>query len=65
MLGEIRRNTQHVFRGPCEDVSILTEEIDKLAFLFAVKVGSYKSKPLRVVGSKGIFFVILAGWKKP
>src|SRR3954465_3207142 len=35
--------------GPCEDVPILTEEIDELAFLFAVKVCTYDSVPLWVL----------------
>ena len=48
MLGEFRRDTWHVFGGPCEDVSILMEEIDELAFLFAVEAGTYDNKPLWV-----------------
>ena len=27
--------------GPCEDIPILMEEVDELAFLFAVEVGAY------------------------
>ena len=53
MLGEIRRNTRHVLGGPCKDILILAEEIDELAFLFAVKGGSYESEPLRVFGVQG------------
>ena len=41
MLGEFRRYTWLVFGGPCKDVPILTEEIDELAFLFAVEVCTY------------------------
>ena len=40
VLGELPRNTRHVLGGPCEDVPILTEEVDELAFLFAVQAGS-------------------------
>ena len=40
MLGELPGDTGHVFRGPCEDVLVLTEEVDKLAFLFAAESGS-------------------------
>ena len=53
MLGEIRWYTWHVFGRPCEDVLILTEEIDKLAFLFAVEVCSYDSVPLWVLRIQG------------
>ena len=53
MLGEIRWDTWHVFGGPCEDVPILTEEIDELAFLFAVKVCTYDSVPLWVLRVQG------------
>ena len=49
MLVEIRGSTRHVFGGPCEGVPILTEEIDELAFLFALKAGAYDSVPLRVI----------------
>src|SRR3954468_16568545 len=48
VLGEFRRYTWHVFGGPCKDVPILTEEIDELAFLFAVEGRTYDSVPLRV-----------------
>ena len=48
MLGEILRDTRHVLWGPCKDVSILTEEVDELAFLFTVQVWANDSKPLRV-----------------
>ena len=47
VFGEIHRNTRHVLGRPCKDVPILTEEIDELAFLFAVKVCTYDSVPLR------------------
>ena len=53
MLGEFRGYTWHVFRGPCKDVSILMEEIDELAFLFAVKVCTYDSVPLWVLRVQG------------
>ena len=49
MLGEIRRNTWHVLRRPCKDVPILTEEINELAFLFAIEVCTDDSVPLRVL----------------
>ena len=53
MLGEIRRNTQHVFGRPCKDVPILTEQINELAFLFAIEVGPHDSVPLRVLWVQG------------
>ena len=53
MLGEFRRYTWHVFGGPCEDVLILTEEIDELAFLFAVEVCTYDGVPLWVLQIQG------------
>ena len=49
MLGEILRDTRHVLWGPCKDVSILTEEVDELAFLFTVQVRPNDSEPLRVL----------------
>ena len=48
VLGELPRNTRHVFGGPCEDIPILMEEVDELAFLFAVEDSPYDSKLLRV-----------------
>ena len=59
MLDEIRRNTRHVFGRPCKDVPILTEEIDELAFLFAVKVCTYDSVPLRVLRIQGYLLCLL------
>ena len=53
MLGEFRRYTWHVFGGPCEDVPILTEEIDEIAFLFAVEVCTYDGVPLWVLRIQG------------
>ena len=49
VLGEILRNTRHVLWGPCKDVSILTEEVDELAFLFTVQVCTNDCKPFRVL----------------
>src|SRR3954468_4529741 len=37
VLGEFPWDTWHVFGAPCENVPILTEEIDERAFLFAVQ----------------------------
>ena len=53
VLGELPWNTRHVLGGPCKDIPILTEEVDELAFLFAVKVGTYDSVPLRVLRVQG------------
>jgi hypothetical protein len=53
VLGEIRQNTRHVLGRPCEDVPILTEKIDELAFLFTVEVGPYDSEPLWVLRVQG------------
>ena len=53
VLGEIRRNTRHVLGRPCEDVLILTEEIDELAFLFAIEVCTYDGVPLWVLWVQG------------
>ena len=38
MLGEFPRYTRHVLGEPCENVPILTEELDELVFLFAIEV---------------------------
>ena len=53
MLGEFRRDTRHVLGGPCKDVAILMEEIDELAFLFAVEVCTYDSVSLWVLRVQG------------
>ena len=60
MLGEILRNTRHVLWGSCKDVSILTEEVDELAFLFAVEVCTYDGVPLWVLRVQG-YLVCLFG----
>ena len=65
MLGEFHRDTRHVLGGPCEDVAILTEEIDELAFLFAVKACDHDRYLSGCSGSNGIFFVSLAGLNDP
>jgi hypothetical protein len=41
MLGEFPRYTYHVRWLPCEDVPVLTEELDKRAFLFGGQVCPY------------------------
>ena len=64
VLGEIRRDTRHVFGRPCEDVLILTEEIDELT-LFAVKVCTYDSVPLRVLQVQGYLIFSFAGLNEP
>jgi hypothetical protein len=38
MLGQLRGNTRHVRRLPCEYVPVLTEELDELAFLLLSRV---------------------------
>ena len=53
MLGEFRRDTRHVLGGPCEDVPILMEEIEELAFLFAIDICAYDSVPLWVLRVQG------------
>ena len=40
VLSQLPRHTRHVFWFPCEDVPILTEEADELAFLFLVECPS-------------------------
>ena len=44
VLGEFPRYTRHVLGRPCENVPILTEELDELAFLFAVKVRPHEDE---------------------
>ena len=51
VLGVLPRDTRHVFGGPCEDIPILTEEVDELAFLFAVEAGAYDN----VLAAAGVF----------
>ena len=55
VLGVLPRDTRHVFGGPCEDIPILTEEVDELAFLFAVEAGAYDN----VLAAAGVFRVEL------
>ena len=52
-------DTRHVLGGPCEDIPILTEKIDELAFLFAVKSCAYDSVPFRVVWVQWYFLCFL------
>ena len=55
VLGVLPRDTRHVLGGPCEDIPILTEEVDELAFLFAVEAGAYDN----VLAAAGVFRVQL------
>ena len=55
VLDVLPRDTRHVLGGPCEDIPILTEEVDELAFLFAAKVGAYDD----VFAAAGVFRVLL------
>lgn len=43
MLGVLPWNTRHVLGGPSKDISILTKEVNELAFLFAAEVGSHNN----------------------
>ena len=64
MLGEFRRHTWHVFGGPCEDVPILTEEIDELAFLFAVELFPYDGIPLWVLRIQGYLLCLFGRFER-
>ena len=55
VLGLLPRDTRHVLGGPCKDIPILTEEVDELAFLFAVEAGAYDN----VLAAAGVFWVEL------
>jgi hypothetical protein len=44
VLSQLPRHTWHVFWRPCEDVPILTEEADELAFLFGREAGADDDK---------------------
>ena len=55
VLGVLPRDTWHVLGGPCEDILILIEEVDELAFLFAVEAGAYDN----VLAAVGVFRVEL------
>ena len=48
MLSQFPRNTRHVLWSPREDVPILTEELDELAFLFRVQARADYSDAVRV-----------------
>ena len=53
VLGKLPRYTRHVMWGPCEDVTVLTEELDELAFLFAAEPGPNNDALARVGGVQG------------
>ena len=55
VLSVLPRDTRHVLGGPCEDIPILTEEVDELDFLFAVEAGAYDN----VLAAVGVFRVEL------
>ena len=40
VLSEFSRDTRHVRRLPCKDVSVLTDELDERAFLFWIQVST-------------------------
>ena len=48
MLNQFPRNTRHVLWSPCEDVPILTEELDERAFLFRVQARADHSDAVRI-----------------
>ena len=39
MLGDLLRYARHVRRLPCEDITIIAQEVDELAFLFGRELG--------------------------
>ena len=49
MLSQFPRNTRHVLWSPCEDVPILTEDLDERAFLFAVESHADGDDAVRMV----------------
>src|ERR1041385_5359441 len=53
VLGKFPRYTRHVMWGPCEDVTVLTEERDELAFLFAAEPAPNNDALARVGGVQG------------
>ena len=55
VLGVLPRDTRHVLWSPCEDISILTEEVNELAFLFALEAGAHDN----VLAAAGVFWVEL------
>ena len=55
VLDVLPRDTRHVLWGPCKDIPILTEEVDELAFLFAVEAGAHDN----VLAAAGVFRVQL------
>ena len=64
MLSELRRYTWHVLWRPCEDVPILTEEFDELAFLFVVEgVADGEELPVRLACIKRNLLAVFLGLK--
>src|ERR1041385_7864400 len=63
VLGKFPRYTRHVMWGPCEHVTVLTEELDELAFLFAAESGPNNDALARVGGVQGNLLAILCHLK--
>ena len=59
VLGKFPRYSRHVLRGPCKDVPILTEELDELAFLFAVQSGPDDAELARLGGVQNDLLAVL------
>ena len=61
VLGKFPRYSRHVLRGPCKDIPILTEELDKLAFLFAAESGTDDTALARLGGVQDDSLAIFGG----
>src|ERR1041385_4769932 len=59
VLGKFPRYTRHVMWGPFKDVTVLTEELDELAFLFAAEPSPNNDALARVGGVQGNPLVVL------
>ena len=50
VLSQLPRNTLQIITRPRKGIPILTEEVDELAFLFAIQVAANNDMALRVAG---------------
>ena len=60
MLSQPPGNTRHVRRFPCEDVPVLTEELDERFFLFGVECCRDMSRGGTGVGQVDVSYLRVA-----
>src|ERR1041385_73087 len=63
VLGKFPRYTRHVMWEPCKDVTVLTEGLDDLRFLFAAESGPNNNALAQVGGVQGDLLAVLCRLK--